>query len=744
MRSKDYVPQRFEQIASLLELPEKDQRKLRRVLRSEVEAGRIARLRNDRFALPSDVDLISGKILFRQSGSARLLPVDAIGTKLGEPYPIRAEDTGVALHGDLVMCRINREGKGKNARQGRKNPAGEQPYVRVLEVIQRASTTLTGELKRSRAAFYVVPDDPRIIPDILVQDPARAKVKPRPKIRDKVVVRLDPWEQRHLNPTGAIVEVLGKSGEPFAEYRAILRKYDLNPEFPDAVRNELKDIPDKVRDQDRVGRLDYRDRTIITIDPDDAKDFDDALSLESLPGGLTRVGIHIADVNAYVRPGTALYQEARTRGNSTYLVGTVIPMLPHALSNGVCSLVEDEDRLTKSVFIDYNSKGQPRNVEFANTVIRSRKRLTYRQALAFLEEDDFNIIRKTPLPPKHQTGSTGRNLKEVSNKEMKEIREFIRGLWKIASPLRRERMRNGSLDLDMEEVKIYVDENGYADRMETIEYDISHQLIEEFMLAANEAVARALRDNDIPSLYRVHDAPDDDKLNELQEYMATVGIQTGDLSQRKNMTNLLIRLKDHPQGYSLRIQVLRSLKQACYRNSPDGHYGLHKTNYTHFTSPIRRFSDFVVHQQFERLLKKSGHPTAKGNLPYRNSQKNLLGLGEHLSLTERNSQEAERESVKTKLLEFFERELQKERKSVFEAVIVDIKNHGLFIELTGSMAFGLVHVSTIRDDIYHLNPEGTALVGRRRKRRFEMGDSLKVTVEKVDRYKRQIDFQITK
>lgn len=743
MRSKDYVPQRIEQIASLLELSQKDQRKLRRVLRTEVEAGRIARLRNDRYALPSDVDLISGKILFRQSGSARLLPVDAIGTKLGEPYPIHAEDTGVALHGDLVMCRIHREGKGRS-RRGRKDNANEQPNVRVLQILQRASTTLTGELKRSRAAFYVVPDDPRIIPDILVQDPARSKVKPRPKTRDKVVVRLDPWEQRHLNPTGTIVEVLGKSGEPFAEYRAILRKYGLNPEFPDAVENELEKIPGQVRDQDRVGRLDYRNRTIITIDPDDAKDFDDALSLESLPGGLTRVGIHIADVNAYVRPGTALYQEARTRGNSTYLVGTVIPMLPHALSNGVCSLVEDEDRLTKSVFLDYNSKGQIRNVEFANTVIRSRKRLTYKQALAFLESDDFNQIRKTPLPPKHQTGSTGRNLEEVSNKEMKEIMDLIRGLWKIAARLRKERMRNGSLDLDMEEVKIYVDENGYADRMETIEYDISHQLIEEFMLAANEAVARSLRDNDIPALYRVHDAPDDDKLQELQEYMATVGIQTGDLSQRKNMTNLLIRLKDHPQGYSLRIQVLRSLKQACYRNSPDGHYGLHKTNYTHFTSPIRRFSDFVVHQQFERLLKKSGHPTAKEKLPYRNTQKNLLGLGEHLSLTERNSQEAERESVKTKLLEFFERELQKDRKSVFDAIIVDIKNHGLFVELTGSMAFGLVHVSTIRDDIYHLNSEGTALIGRRKKRRFEMGDSLKVSVEKVDRYKRQIDFQITK
>lgn len=740
------MPQRVEKLTSALNLGQDEQRKLQRLLKKEVQEGRIARLRNERYALPRDVDLVSGKILFRQSGSARLLPVDDIGTKLGEPYPIRAEDTGVALHGDRVICRINREGKsaGKNRKGGKSSQADEQPFVRVLEVLQRASPTMTGELKRSRAAYYVVPDDPRIIPDILVEDPEKSKLKPKPRKGSKVVVRLDPWEQRHLNPTGKLIDVLGKSGEPFAEYKAILHKYDLNPEFPEAVQKEVQKIPDRVCDQDRTGRLDYRNRFILTIDPDDAKDFDDALSLEFLPDNIRRIGVHIADVNAYVQPGTALYQEARTRGNSTYLVGTVIPMLPHALSNGICSLVEGEDRLTKSVFLDFNAKGNLQNVEFANTVICSRKRLTYRQALAFLESTDFEEIRKTPLPPKHQTGSTGRNLAEVSNKEMKEILDMVRGLWKVAEKVRKDRMQGGSLDLDMDEVKIYVDEEGYADRLETVPYDISHQLIEEFMLLANEAVAKALRDNDIPSLYRVHDAPDDEKLQELRDYMATLDIHTGDLSQRENMTALLKKLKTHPQGYSLRIQVLRSLKQACYRNSPDGHYGLNKTNYTHFTSPIRRFSDFVVHQQFERLLRKTGQPTAPEKQNYRNSQKNLLGLGEHLSLTERSSQDAERESVKTKLLEFFEREVKKKDKTAFEAVIVDLKNHGLFVELTGSMAFGLVHVSTIRDDIYHLNGDGTALVGRRKKKRFEIGDTLKVKVEKVDRYKRQIDFQIIK
>lgn len=743
MERDDYVPLRIEELAEKLGLEEGQQRKLRSLLRREEREGRVARLRRDRYAIPQDVDLISGKIMFRQSGSARLLPVDKAGMVTGEPYPIRAEDTWVALHGDRVLCRIVREGRPVKNRGGNGRPQSEtQPNVRVIRILERASPTMTGELKRMRAAYYVVPDDPRIIPDILVEDPARSKLKPKPRTGDKVVVELDPWEQRHLNPAGKIIRVLGKAREPFAEYQAILHKYGLNPEFPEAVRKEVERVPPKVTEDEVANRRDLREQLVITIDPDDAKDFDDALSLESRPDGSNIIGVHIADVTAYVKPGTALIQDARTRGNSTYLVGTVIPMLPHALSNGICSLVEAEDRLTKSVFLHFSKNGRLQKTEFANTVIRSSKRLTYKQALAFLEKEDFDEIRKTPLPPKHQTGSTGRDLAQVSNKEMKAIREQIRGLWFVADKLRQRRMSQGSLDLDMDEVKIYVDENGFADRIETVEYDISHQLIEEFMLAANEAVARAFRDHDIPGIYRVHDAPDDEKLQELREYMATIGIETGDLSQRQNMTALLRTLKKHPQGYSLRIQVLRSLKQACYRNSPDGHYGLFKTNYTHFTSPIRRFSDLAVHQQFNRLLKKLGHDTALDDSRTRNTQKSLGGLAEHLSITERNSQEAERESVKTKLLEFFERELKKKEKTHFEAIVVDLKNHGIFVELTGSMAYGLVHVSTIRDDIYHLSSDGTALVGRRRKRKFQIGDTLKVAVESVDRYKRQIDFQI--
>jgi ribonuclease R len=442
-----------------------------------------------------------------------------------------------------------------------------------------------------------------------------------------------------------------------------------------------------------------------------------------------------------VRPGTALDREAQRRGNSTYLVGTVIPMLPEKLSNGLCSLVEAEDRLTKAALLTFAKNGRLKQTEFANTVIRSRKRLTYRQAHALLFQNSFDAIRALPLPPAHQTGSTGRALSSLSDLELVDLQSWVRQLWKIAKKLREDRMAHGSLDLDMPEVKIFVDEEGYADRIERIEHDESHQLIEEFMLAANEAVARLTRQQHLPSLYRVHDDPDEEKLEEFRQFIATFGVQAGDLTRRAEVAKLLETLRTHPQGYTLRTQFLRSLKKAVYRATPDGHYGLAKKDYTHFTSPIRRYADLVVHRVLDfYLLKHAGHSTARAAPGYQ--QGNLETLAEHISLTEVNSTEAERESQKIKLLEFFEREMAKKKKTRFAAVITDVRNHGFFVELPEAMSFGLVHASSLTDDFYVLNNAGTALIGRSSKRRFAVGDKTTVVVDKVDRFKRMMDFRV--
>ncbi len=747
LKAPDYVPIRQDEILAVLKLKDDQTKRARKVIAMMLDAGEIARIKKDRLCISKDAELISGRIMFRQSGSAILIPDSEEGKKGAQGYPVAAEDTGVAMHGDHVLARINerpqykfRGPAGKSKRPA--YDANEKPNVRVIRILKRARESIVGNLKKGRHTYFVIPDDPRIIQDFLVPDPKNSGIKPLPKVGDKVVVKLIEWTQRHLNPEGEIIDVLGQTHEPDAEFKAILYKYELDPKFPASVEKQTVNIPDHVHEADTKHRRDCRDIFTFTIDPDDAKDFDDALSLEELEDDRVRIGIHIADVSAYVKPGTPLDKEAQKRGNSTYLVGTVIPMLPHALSNGLCSLVEAEDRLTKSVFITYGPDATIQQVEYANTVIRSNKRLTYRQAFAFMNKDDLDEVRKTPLPPKHQTGSTGRSLDEVSRDEMKLLQVHIRKLWHIAGQLRKKRFQKGSLDLEMTEIKIYVDEQGYADRLEKSENDESHQLIEEFMLSANEQVARVMKRNRFPCVYRVHDEPEDEKLQELRETMGSFGVKCGNLSRPSEMGKLLRQLKDHPQGYTLKVHVLRSLKQAQYRATPDGHYGLAKQDYTHFTSPIRRYSDLVVHRVFDTYLHKIGADSALDQPDVRYSQAKLESISEHLCVTERNSVDAERESVKTKLLEYYERELEKEMKQSFQAVITDIKNHGLYIEVTDSMAFGMVHISTLDDDFYHPSPDGQKLTGRRTHKTYLVGQYIDVQVERVDRFKRQIDFRV--
>jgi ribonuclease R len=647
-----------------------------------------------------------------------------VGGKRDEPsIQIAPDDTGVALPGDTVMVRIYRgvEGKRPGERVGR-----------VSEILERARSSIVGDLRREGRNFFVVPDDPRFVYEIAVSDPSRSTLTPPPHPGDKVLVKLGEWRRREQPLMGEIVERLGRTHEPRAELLGIFIKHGLEPNFPADVEREAAAIPSHVGAKEIEGRLDYRKLPVFTIDPDDAKDFDDALSIEDVGGGNTRVGIHIADVSTYVKTGTAIDREARTRGNSTYLVGTVIPMLPEKLSNGLCSLVEAQDRLCKAVFLTFGPDNRIKETQYANTVIRSRKRLTYKQAYALLFEDNLEKIRAMPVPPKHQTGSTGRALRELEDWELEDLQSWIRALWRIASSMRKERMAHGSLDLDMPETKIFVDPLGYADRLERIEQDESHQLIEEFMLAANEAVARLTRTQKLPSLYRVHDEPDAEKLNDYRQFVATFGIKVGDLTRREEVVKLLKILKTHPQGYTLRTQFLRSLKKACYLASPDGHYGLHKKDYTHFTSPIRRYSDLVVHRVLQSYL-------VRGPVPH--DIRGVNQLAEHLSLTEVNSSDAERESVKIKLLEFFERELAKKKKTAFAAIITDVRRHGFFIELVESMTFGFVSMDALGGDYFQLNQEGNALVGRRKHQRYELNGRLDVVVDKVDRFKRIIDFR---
>jgi ribonuclease R len=452
------------------------------------------------------------------------------------------------------------------------------------------------------------------------------------------------------------------------------------------------------------GREDLRNQFIVTIDPDDARDFDDAINVDKIDNQGWRLGVHIADVAAYVKPGNALDREARHRGNSVYLPDRVIPMLPEQLSNGVCSLNPNVDRLTHSVFIEFDKNGRARNTHFARSVIRSARRLTYKEAYAILKS-----------PPQDELGNR------------------LHVAWELASLLRRKRFEQGSLDLDFPEVKVRVDESGKPVKLERIENDESHQLVEEFMLAANEAVAGEMRHRQIPTVYRVHEDPDPEKLAEYRELVLSHGYKVGDLTQRRELQRFLASIRGKAEEQALKIGLLKSLKRARYSPEPLGHYGLAKSNYLHFTSPIRRYADLVVHRGLAERDEKRRARTDMGE---------IASIAEHISNTERNAAEAEIDAVRMKKLEFFQQQLDRKDPQVFRAAIVDVRNYGLGIELPDVLTTGLVHISSLADDFYVFEPARHRLVGRRSRRTFSVGDEIRVFVSRVDPFKRQIDFAL--
>ncbi len=668
---------------------------LNQTLKELEREGEIARIRKNRYVLPSEADLVTGLLHVHQAGYA-FLTRDKGGE---QDLFISAENTGTAMHGDRVVARITRDERYANAKGG-----GARPEGRIIRILERAHDTIVGTLQQSRHFFYVVPDDPRMVHNVYVQVPPREPMPKAPTRGDKVVVRLETWESRHVNPEGEIVEVLGASTAPGVDMLSVIRKFHLPLEFPRAVVAEAEQIPEVVAPAMWEGREDLREQFIFTIDPDDARDFDDAINVERLDGGGWRLGVHIADVAAYVVPGSELDKEAVKRGNSVYLPDRVIPMLPERLSNGVCSLKPDVERLTHSAFIQFSKDGKVRNYRFARTVIRSAKRLTYREAYAILQK-----------PANDQ------------------LSERLLTAWELASLLRRRRFQEGSLDLDFPEVKVRLDDQGKPIALERIENDESHQLIEEFMLAANEAVAHELKNRLIPAVYRVHEKPDPEKLSEYRELVRSYDYKAGDLTERTELQRLLASLRGKPEEQALKIGLLKSLKRARYTTQPLGHYGLAKNNYTHFTSPIRRYADLVVHRA---LAERDQARRSRGDVGQ------LSSVAEHISATERVAAEAEIESVKMKKLEFFQRQLDAKDPQIFRASVLDVKNFGLVVELPDVLLTGLIHVSSLTDDFYAFNAPQRKLIGRQSRRRFSVGDELRVSVARVDVFKRQVDFAI--
>lgn len=553
--------------------------------------------------------------------------------------------------------------------------------------------------------------------------------------REKVLVKFVRWDPPARIPTCKILRVLGPGDDARTDHKGILAKYGLSPTFPQKVENEAKAISDKVSTKDCKGRKDFRKVFTLTIDPLDARDFDDAISLKNLENGELEIGVHIADVSHYVRQGSALDAEAKKRGNSTYLVGEVVPMLPHSLSSGICSLIEGEDRLVKTVAFRFSSDFQLLGFHLHEAVIRSDKRLTYEQALLFLQKENLDEILQACPPPSRYSGNPGLPLAKINRSTLEKIHDSVRILGKVAASLRKQRMSNGSLELSSIEVKILVDDRGQPEKIYQNKDDESHQLIEEFMLLANQTIAKQAKKKRLPVVYRTHPDPDPESLEELRHFLALFGISCGDLSSRKEVQKMLSQINRSPISQVLRIKFLRSLQQACYRASPDGHYGLAMKDYLHFTSPIRRYADLIAHRAVEALLQKKSKQNTFPN--------SIEGIAKKLSISERNSVDAERESVKDKLILYYKVDLDSKNPVKHEALITEIQRRGFFIELTDTLARGFVSIRSLpREFGYRLSSNGNSLIGRNPKNKIKVGQKIKVQIYRINALDKQMDFRM--
>ncbi len=666
---------------------------LESLLREMESQGQVIRTRKKRYGIPEKMNLFVGTIQGHPKGYAFLIPEGE-----SEDIFISRENLGGAMHKDRVIVRL----LGSNL-QG-KHVEGE-----VIRVLERANTTVVGVLDEANRHFgFVIPDEKRLGWDIFVP---RVRAKGA-HTGDKVVVEITSWPRERRNPEGKVIERFGAVGEPGVDILSIVKKYGLPEDFPRRVLKQAADIPLTVPPEDEEGRWDLRDLPMVTIDSEDAKDLDDAVSLEMLPSDNYRLGVHIADVSYYVKENSELDKEALERGTSVYLVDRVIPMLPPRLSNGICSLNAGEDRLAISVFMEINAEGNVIRHEIGPSVIRVDERMAYTSVRRILEDNDPELCQRYA-----DFTSTFQKMRDLS------------------LVLRRRRKVRGALDFDFPESKVTLDQEGRPVDVLLLEQSIAEQIIEEFMLIANETVARHLSQLEAPLLYRVHEEPKSEKMEALNEFLHGFGfhIPAGNGVHPRFFQEILHQVEDRPEQLVVHTVMLRSLQHARYNPQPLGHFGLAVQYYTHFTSPIRRYPDLIVHRVLWEVL-------AHGRIPSKRKEKleqSMPFYAEQSTKREMLAEEAERETVDLKQVEYIKRFLGE----VFDAIVVSITNFGMFAALANGIE-GLVHVSTMTDDYYLFNERNYTLIGENTKKTFRIGDKVKVQLARANIEDRQIDFEL--
>ncbi|MBR1815560.1 MAG: ribonuclease R [Lachnospiraceae bacterium] len=688
---KDYKPMRLKDIRFLLQVSDEDKKRVELALNELISEGKIMVTPKGKYKKLND-DLLSGVFIGNKKGFGF---VRVEGEK--DDFFIPARDSMDAFHNDRVLIKPSNYVE-----------AGKRREAKVVKILERGMTVVVGTYDKQGSFGFVIPDNQKVADDIYVA----GKDAMGAMSGHKVVCQIISYGEKRKAPEGKIIEILGHVNDPSTDILSVVRAYDIPMEYPDKVMDSLNDIPDEVSSEDMEGRTDFRELHTVTIDGEDAKDLDDAITI-SYKDGIYTLGVHIADVSHYVKEKSPLDKEALKRGTSCYLVDSVIPMIPHKLSNGICSLNHDVDRLTLSCVMDIDKKGKLINHYICEGVINVNERMTYTDVAKILDRSDDEVLKRY-------------DYLVYMFDLMKELSDIIRTA----------RHKRGSIDFDMPETKIIVDENHKPVEIKPYDRNPATKLIEDFMLMANETIAEDYFWQELPFEYRIHESPDTEKMEQLMLFMSNFGLYMKASSHSeihpKELQKILAKIEGEPYEALLSKMMLRSMKQARYSTECSGHYGLSCKYYCHFTSPIRRYPDLQIH----RIIKENLH----GELDDKRiaHYKRLLpSVADDNSIKERRAEEAERDVIKLKEIEYMSEHIGEE----YDGVVSGVTSSFIFVELENTVE-GAVSVAYMYDDYYFFDEEQYAMVGEKTGKKYQLGDKVRIKVLSCDKIKKNIDFSI--
>lgn len=696
MQEQAYKPMTYQEMEQHFGGGDAEQfKELLKLLTRLEQEGKIVRTRTDRYGIPERMNLVRGKLQAHAKGFGFLIPDD-------RDHPdiyIHANDLKGAMNGDVVLVRITS-----------KSEAGGKLEGEVARIVTRANTEIVGTFTSYESYGLVMPDDKRLYKEILIaRESFMGAVSGQ-----KVVIEIVKYpDGKSAAVQGEVKEILGHKDDPGVDILSIIRKHRLPEGFPDEVNEEAEAVPDTISESDLEGRRDLRGLNIVTIDGEDAKDLDDAVNVQRLDNGNIKLGVHIADVGYYVKENSPLDREAYQRGCSVYLVDRVIPMLPHRLSNGICSLNPQVDRLTMSCEMEFDASGRVVAHDVFSSVIKTKERMTYTNVRKILLENDEELIER-----------------------YSDLIDDFRLMEELALILRNRRMSRGAVDFDFQESKVLVDENGKPTDIVKRERSIAEKIIEEFMLAANETVAEHFHWMKVPFLYRVHEDPDQEKLFRFIEFVSNFGYVVkgkGNRIHPRALQTLLEEVEGKKEQTVISTMMLRSMKQARYDAESLGHFGLAAEFYSHFTSPIRRYPDLVIHRVMREAMMNGGLTEKRQD--YLNGR--MPDIAQQSSERERVAVDAERETDALKKAEYMVDKIGEE----FEGIISSVTSFGMFVELENSVE-GLIRLSDMNDDYYHYHERHMALIGERTSNVYRIGDEVKIRVARVSVEERNIDFEM--